>query len=238
MRAIAPLPKPRSLAHALRNKTPLALLAEIKKASPSKGVIQPDFQPVKQALAYVAGGADALSVLTDETYFQGSVQVLKQVREAVTIPILRKDFIVDEWQVYESRAIGADAILLIAAALSEEQLAHLYHLATDLDLEVLLEVHSELEWAQVASLHPAIVGINNRDLRTFEVNLEHTVEIAKAIAPETLIVSESGLARHEDVLTVQKAGASAILVGETLMRSGVDGALQAIAALLYGVPAS
>lgn len=234
MRRIDAVPAPRSLAQALRNKQPLGLIAEIKKASPSKGIISADFQPVQQAQAYQQGGADAMSVLTDETYFQGSTAVLQQVAQVAKIPILRKDFMIDEWQVYESRAIGADAILLIAAALQDDKLASLYTLSTKLGMDVLLEVHSAQELQRVLPLRPRIIGINNRDLRTFHVDLQQTISIASLIPPSTVIVSESGLTRHADIVTVQQAGAQAVLVGESLMRSGIEGASEAIKTLLYG----
>ncbi len=232
--AIDAMPAPRSLAQALRNKKPLALIAEIKKASPSKGIISADFNPVQQALAYQQGGADAMSVLTDETYFQGSTVVLQQVAQIAEIPILRKDFIIDEWQVYESRAIGADAILLIAAALPDDKLATLYALSLELGMDVLLEVHSQEELQRVLPIDPHIIGINNRDLRTFQVDLQQTVAIAASVPPTTVLVSESGLMRHGDIVTVKEAGAHAVLVGESLMRSGIAGAPLAIKELLYG----
>lgn len=228
------MPAPRSLAQALRNKKHVGLIAEIKKASPSKGIISTDFQPIRQAQAYQQGGADAISVLTDETYFQGSTAVLQQVAQVAEIPILRKDFIIDEWQVYESRAIGADAILLIASALPDDKLTTLYALSMQLGMDVLLEVHSIEELQRVLPISPCIIGINNRDLRTFQVDLQQTVAIAALVPPTTVLVSESGLTRNEDIVIVKQAGAHAVLVGESLMRSGIAGAALAIKELLYG----
>lgn len=214
--------KPRAFAAALQHQDPVALIAEIKKASPSKGVIQPDFQPMKQAKAYEDGGAHALSVLTDETYFQGSCEILRQVRSVTELPILRKDFIIDPWQVYEARIIGADAILLIVAALSDQTLRELYQLARSLSLDVLIEVHNEEEYDRVVDVSSALIGINNRDLHTFSVDLEQTRHVAARVSARSLLVSESGIATHDDVRFVKEAGAKAILVGETLMRQGLD----------------
>ncbi len=224
----------RPFAQALEGGAPVALIAEIKKASPSKGVIQPDFRPLEAALAYERAGAAALSVLTDEVYFQGGNDVLTRVREAVALPVLRKDFIVDELQVYEARAIGADAVLLIAAALPESQLRELHALATELGMDALVEVHEPAEYERVAAFAPRIVGVNNRDLRTFTVDLGQTARIAAMVAHDAVIVSESGIATPDDVARVQACGARAILVGETLMRGSLADIPARVAALLSG----
>ncbi|MCY2931196.1 MAG: indole-3-glycerol phosphate synthase TrpC [Planctomycetota bacterium] len=200
------------------------LIAEVKRASPSAGVIRPDFDPVAIARRYEQAGADALSVLTDETYFHGSLDYLRAVRQAVNLPILRKDFIIDESQVYQARAAGADAILLIAAALPAGTLLDLLILATELRMTTLIEVHSVEELMAVRSVvgfpHAAysLLGINNRDLSTFEVSLETTLRLSGLAGEGVPIVSESGIRTRADVARLAGAGVKAILVGETLMR--------------------
>ena len=202
----------------------LNLIAEVKKASPSAGVIRPDFDPVRIACRYEAGGADAISVLTDATYFQGSLDYLRQVRQAVGLPVLRKDFLIDESQVYESRAAGADAILLIAAALSPGRLADLMILAAELRMTALVEVHGADELMQVRSMigfpHEAysLLGINNRDLTTFEVHIETTLRLCDLAGPAAPVISESGIKTRQDVERLRAAGVKGLLVGETLMR--------------------
>ena len=222
----------RPFGRALRENAPVALIAEVKKASPSKGLIQPDFRPLEIAAAYERAGAAAISVLTDEVFFQGGNDILARVRDAVSIPVLRKDFIVDALQIYESRAIGADAVLLIAAALDDGQLREFYALARELGMDALVEVHSPQEYERVAGFSPGIVGVNNRDLRTFAVDLGQTAEVAALVTHDAVIVSESGIATREDVARVRACGASAILVGETLMRGEVADIPGRIAALL------
>jgi indole-3-glycerol phosphate synthase len=197
----------------------IAVIAEIKKASPSAGVITADFNPLSQAREYARGGAHALSILTDEKYFQGSLAYLRQVREQVELPLLRKDFIVHELQVYESVVAGADAILLIVASLDDETLRALYDLAKTCQLDVLVEVHDLREMDRALELGADLIGINNRNLKTFEVNLATTEELAEEIPSDTIGVSESGIRMAEDVRRVRAAGISAILVGETLMRA-------------------
>lgn len=229
-------PPVRSFIGALRANSPLALIAEIKKASPSKGVIEPNFQPLRMAQAYLAAGAAALSILTDVTYFQGSNAILEEVRAASPLPLLRKDFVIDERQIFEARAIGADAILLIVAALPDrELLRHLYDTAIGLGMAVLVEVHTTEEAERAAYLQPALLGVNNRDLRTFTVDLRQMEQVASLVPASTLLVSESGIATADDVLRVQRAGAGAILVGETLMRFGVEGVAEGVRQLLSGV---
>jgi indole-3-glycerol phosphate synthase len=197
----------------------ITLIAEVKKASPSAGVIAEDFDPVQQARVYGAAGAHAISVLTDEKFFQGSLLDMKQVREQVELPVLRKDFIVSPLQVYEASVAGADAILLIVAALEKGELKDLHNLASDLQLDVLVEVHDLKEMDQAVDIGAEIIGINNRDLHTFEIHLETTLKLAEEIPSECLAVSESGIKTREDVKLLRDAGMNCILVGETLMRS-------------------
>lgn len=237
-RRAAEAPPTRGFCAALAREHPIALIAEVKKASPSKGVIEPDFRPVEIACAYERAGAAALSVLTDATYFQGGNDVLATVRAAVRVPVLRKDFIIDEIQIYEARAIGADAVLLIAAALDDVRLREFHALAHDLALDALVEVHGLDEWERAAHLHPPLAGVNNRDLRTFTVDLEQTARVGRRVPGDTLLVSESGIASADDVRRVRTAGARAILVGETLMRLGVGGVEEGAAALLAGARAA
>ena len=201
------------------------LIAEIKKASPSAGVIRSDFDPPAIARQYALAGADALSVLTDEQYFQGSLDYLTQAREAVDLPLLRKDFIIDPLQIYEGRLGGADAILLIAAALEPGELGDLLGLANELQMACLVEVHNADELSKVeailasAAVSKNLLGVNNRDLTSFNVDLATTVTLLERIAGAIPVVSESGIKTRRDVETVARAGARAILVGETLMRS-------------------
>lgn len=211
--------KPISLAAALRQER-ISCICEVKKASPSKGLICPNFHPVEIAKAYENAGANAISCLTEEHYFQGSSDFLAEIRHNVSLPILRKDFIFSAYQIYEAAAIGADAVLLIAAVLPVSQLAELYGLAYELGLEVLVEVHDEEEMAAVQAVHPKILGVNNRNLKTFDVDLQ-TVARLKPYAPkDAIFVSESGIRNHLDMQTVRRLGADAVLIGETLMRSG------------------
>jgi indole-3-glycerol phosphate synthase len=203
----------------------LTLIAEVKKASPSVGVIAENFNPVNQAREYQRGGADALSVLTDEKYFQGSLQYLCDIRQQVRLPLLRKDFILHELQVYESVVSGADAILLIVAALGDAQLNRLYDLAKTLQLDVLVEVHNMEEMDRALDLDADIIGINNRNLKTFEVSLETTASLAGEIPADCLGVTESGIKTADDILFCRREGIDCFLIGETLMRSGDVGAM-------------
>ncbi|RKD72848.1 indole-3-glycerol phosphate synthase [Sinobaca qinghaiensis] len=197
----------------------IRVIAEVKKASPSKGVIREDFDPVSIAKSYEAGGAAALSVLTDVTYFQGAREYVTAVKQAVNLPVLRKDFIIDEKQIEESRRIGADAILLIAEAMKPSRLHELYKEAKATGLDVLVECHSKDELtALLDEFEPEIIGINNRDLKTFYTSLDTTRDLSALLPEESLLVSESGIATYEDVLEVKKAGARGVLVGESLMR--------------------
>ncbi|MDR2463475.1 MAG: indole-3-glycerol phosphate synthase TrpC [Verrucomicrobiales bacterium] len=204
----------------------VTLIAEVKKASPSAGLIAAEFNPVNQAREYQRGGADSLSVLTDEKFFQGALPFLRDIRQQVDLPLLRKDFILDELQVYESALAGADAILLIAAALADDELDRLYNLARDLQLDVLVEVHDMAEMDRALDLGADIIGINNRSLRTFEVSLENTERLAGEIPADCLGVSESGIKTPADVQRCRAEGIECFLIGEALMRSGdVRGAI-------------
>jgi indole-3-glycerol phosphate synthase len=225
--------QPRCFAKALRERANTgapAILAEIKKASPSKGLIRADFDPPALAVALEQGGAAALSVLTDEPVFQGSLAFLEQASSATELPCLRKDFILDPWQILEARAHRADAILLIAAALSDRELADLTAAAHALELDVLCEVHTAEELARVQDLGADAYGVNNRNLATFEVSLETSLALAGNLPPGAVHVAESGLHTAEDILMLQAAGFHAFLIGESLMRQPQPGA--ALKALL------
>lgn len=212
---------PRNFYQALVNKHEAgqaAVIAEIKKASPSKGVICENFDPVATAVSYEANGAACLSVLTDEKFFQGSELYLEKAREATQLPVLRKDFIIDAYQVFESRAMGADCILLIAACLSHEQMLTLTRLAYDLGMDVIIEIHNMEELDKTAGLPVRIIGINNRNLHTFETDLATSFNLALLIPEEIMVVTESGIANQEEVRLLRSAGIDSFLVGESLMR--------------------
>jgi indole-3-glycerol phosphate synthase len=198
----------------------IALIAEVKKASPSAGIICKDFDPVKIAKEYEAAGASCLSVLTDEKFFQGSLNYLRQIRAAVKIPLLRKDFIIDERQILEAIEWGADAILLIVAILTDEQLQKFHSLATQAGLAALVEVHDEEELERALKISPQLIGVNNRDLKTFKVDLATTEKLAQKIVAGKILVAESGIHSRADVERLKKNGAKAILVGESLLRGG------------------
>ncbi|MBI5380060.1 MAG: indole-3-glycerol phosphate synthase TrpC [Nitrospirae bacterium] len=202
----------------------IRLIAEIKKASPSRGLLRSDYQPAALARIYEKNGASALSVLTDAPFFQGSLEDLEAVRRAVGLPLIRKDFTLDAYQIYEARACGADAILLIAGILSRSQIEDCFGVAKEIGLDTLLEVHTARELEAALQTPVEILGINNRDLESFEVRLETTFDLRPAIPPGRLVVSESGISTRQDVERLQQAGVHAILVGETFMRSPDVGA--------------
>lgn len=218
----------RGFIKALRAKNP-GLIAEIKKASPSVGIIREDFNPADLAKAYRAGGAACLSILTDEPYFQGKTEYLMAGRAACDLPVLRKDFIVDPYQVYETRAMGADCMLIIMAALEDALVSDIYQLATSLSLDVLFEIHDHAELDRALKLSPRMVGVNSRNLKTLKVDLNTALDIAAAMPADILRVAESGIHSHEDLKRLQNAGFPAFLVGESLMRQpDVTAATQAL----------
>ena len=209
----------RNFLSALQVDGEIGLIAEVKKASPSKGVIREDFDPVSIARSYESAGASCISVLTDENFFQGHRDYLVQVGDAVKLPTLRKDFIIDPWQVHDARAAGADAVLLIAECLEASQLNDLHCLINELGMTALVELYDRENIEKVMACSPSLVGVNNRDLNTFEVNLEHSIEIRKSLPDEITFVSESGISSNAEVQRLQAANVDAILVGESLMRS-------------------
>jgi len=209
---------PRDFLASICNTPDIALIAEVKKASPSKGVIRESFDPVSIARTYEEHGAACISVLTDEPYFQGHIEFLRWVKDAVQIPILRKDFILDPYQIVESRAYGADAVLLIAECLPGDELPRLYHEVLTWGMTPLVEIYELENLHRVVDLGAKLIGINNRNLRTFEVDLEHTIRLREQIPPDRLVVGESGIQTHEDVKRLARAGVNAILVGESLVR--------------------
>lgn len=200
-----------------------AIISEVKKASPSKGVIREDFDPAAIAQSYAEYGATCLSVLTDVDFFQGSDKNLKLSRDACSLPALRKDFIVDAWQIYESRLLGADCILLIVAALSANQVREYYDLATQLGLDVLIEVHSAVELDTAQTTGAKLIGVNNRDLHSFDTRLETTLELLPQIDPQRIVVTESGIHSVDDVRRMRAAGVNSFLVGEAFMRAANPG---------------
>jgi indole-3-glycerol phosphate synthase len=206
-----------------------AVIAEVKKASPSKGVLRADFIPADIAQSYAEHGAACLSVLTDKQFFQGSVDYLKQARASCDLPVLRKDFLVDAYQVYESRAMGADCILLIAACLTDAQMAEFEAIAQSLDMAVLVEVHDKAEMERALKLKTPLVGINNRNLKTFEVSLDTTLALKDMVGKDRIVVTESGIHTRDDVLRMGAAGVGTFLVGEAFMRAQEPG--EALAAL-------
>ena len=206
-----------------------AVIAEIKKASPSKGVIREDFIPADIAQSYAEFGAACLSVLTDVQFFQGSVDCLKQARASCQLPVLRKDFMVDAYQIFESRCMGADAVLLIAACLDDAQMKDMEAIALGLDMAVLVEVHDQAELARALRLKTPLIGINNRNLKTFEVSLDTTLALRSQVPAERILVTESGIHTRDDVLRMGAAGVNAFLVGEAFMRVPEPGeALEAL----------
>ncbi len=201
-----------------------AVIAEVKKASPSKGIIRPDFDPVQIARSYLQGGACCLSVLTDVEYFKGSEAYLRQVKNVVDLPILRKDFMLDPWQIYESRAMGADCVLLIVACLDDEALHELYALAKKLGMDVLVEVHDEAEMNRALHTDARLIGVNNRNLKTFETSLETSKHLRSQVDDSRIIVSESGIHSSADIEYLQQQDIHTFLIGESLMRHADPGA--------------
>jgi indole-3-glycerol phosphate synthase len=223
-RRLADAPPPRDFFAALAAPGPIRLIAEIKKASPSAGVIRQDFDPIEIGKIYEAHGAACLSVLTDEPFFQGRLEYLPLVREAVELPVLRKDFILDSYQLIEARVAGADAVLLIAECLDDCQLRKLHNETIELGMTPLVELYEPQHLDRVLESGATLVGVNNRDLRTFVVDLEHTLRLRPRIPQECVMVSESGIKCYADVERLEAAGVDAILVGESLMREADIGA--------------
>ncbi len=216
----------RDFVGALRSKITAgkaAVIAEVKKASPSKGVLRPDFIPADIAQSYAEYGAACLSVLTDRQFFQGSVDYLKQARASCSLPVLRKDFMIDAYQVYEARVMGADCILLIAACLDDQQMKDMEALAHSMDMSVLVEVHDEAELDRALKLKTPLVGINNRNLKTFEVSLDATVKLSGKVPADRIVITESGIATEADVKLMRDAKINAFLVGEAFMRAEEPG---------------
>ena len=221
---IAELNEPKDFLEALRQASILpAVIAEIKKASPSKGVLRENFNPVEIAKSYEAGGASCLSILTDRDFFQGDPQYLIKARAAVSIPVIRKDFIIDPYQVYETRALGADCILLIVSCLNDKQLQTLSDLAQELTMDVLVEVHDIEELQRALKLNLPMIGINNRNLRTFKVNLQTTIDLLAEITDDKLVITESGIMSKSDVDMMHKHNVFGFLVGEAFMRKANPG---------------
>jgi indole-3-glycerol phosphate synthase len=216
-RQLANVPPPRGFLAALAAGPPIRLIAEVKKASPSKGVIRADFDPVAIARTYQQHGASCISVLTDEQYFQGSLEYLRQVRATVDLPVLRKDFIIDSYQVVEARAAGADAVLLIAECLDDDLLKRLHDAIVELGMTPLVELYEPANVDRVLRVGARLVGVNNRDLRTFEVDLEHTLRLRRQIPADRVFVAESGIRTRQDAQRLDAAGVQAMLVGESLL---------------------
>ena len=225
--AAAAMPEPRDFAGALRAKVAAgeaAVIAEIKKASPSRGVLREDFDPAAIAASYAGHGAACLSVLTDQQFFQGSADYLRSARAACSLPVLRKDFMLDAYQVYEASAMGADCILLIVAALNPRRMAELAAIATDLGMAVLVEVHNSVELDRALELKTPLIGINNRNLHTFETRLDVTLGLLKRIPPDRIVITESGILQPADVSLMRDNGVDCFLVGEAFMRAPDPGA--------------
>lgn len=223
---VADMPDTRGFAAAIEARIAagdVAVIAEVKKASPSKGVIRAQFNPVSIARSYELGGAACLSVLTDKDFFQGSEDFLQQARAACSLPVLRKDFVIDPYQIYEARAIGADCVLLIVAALGDADLLELSLLASELNLDVLCEVHDAEELERAQAVPVPLIGVNNRSLRTFETSLETTLELQHLLEYDRILVAESGIHTPQDVTRLREAGIHAFLLGEVFMRAADPG---------------
>ena len=217
-KAVRDLPSPRDFRKAIKGPE-CSIIAEVKKSSPSKGRIREDFDPLKIASIYEANGAAAISVLTDEEFFEGKKSYLSEIKETISLPILRKDFIIDPYQIYETRVIGGDAVLLIAGILKEETLRQFINLAKSLGLSPLVEVHSRKEMDKALAAGAGIIGINNRNLKTFSTDLRTSVELAPFVPEDRIVISESGIHSREDLETLMKKGIYSFLVGETLMKA-------------------
>jgi indole-3-glycerol phosphate synthase len=216
---ISCLPPPRDFVGAISHHAPMAVIAEIKHASPSAGIIKEGVDLRKLAFEYEKGGASAVSVLTEPHFFKGEITHLRQVKEMTSLPVLQKDFIIDPFQIYEGRTSGADAVLLIAALLDREQLRDFVNLARSFSMTPLVEIHNEDDLEKIANLDLSLIGVNNRDLRTLQVDLKTTLRLKRKISPEIKVISESGIKSSQDVRLLREAGIDGILVGETLMRS-------------------
>lgn len=230
--AVHQAPLVRDFLAALRGHPSMRLIAEVKKASPSKGLIRENFQPVQIAKEYEAGGAAAISVLTDEVYFQGHLEYLTQIRAQVGIPVLRKDFVLDEYQVYEARAAGADAVLLIAECLPGDSLAAMHQCIESLGMTALIELYEPVHMERVLATGTKLLGVNNRDLHSFHVDLEHVIRLRSQVPSDVTLVGESGIFTHADVTKLHAAGIDAMLVGESLMRQ--SDVRRAVELLLHG----
>lgn len=229
---LADAPPVRGFLNALRSAEAPALIAEVKKASPSAGLIRPDFDPVAIATEYESSGAACLSILTDEKFFQGHLDYLKAIRKVVGIPVMRKEFIIDRYQVLEARVAGADCILLIAECLDDAQLIDLYQYARELGMDVLIELYDLENVPRVMATGTKLLGVNNRDLRSFVTSMEHTFIVRGQVPGDVLLVSESGIGTHDDILRLRAAGIGAVLVGESLMRQ--PSVSQAVRRLMLG----
>lgn len=228
---ITSAPVPKGFINALKNHERTAIIAEVKKASPSKGIIRQEFNPVKIAQDYEIAGAACLSVLTDEPYFQGKDEYFRDIRAAVNLPMLRKDFIVDPYQIYESRALGADCILLIMAALSDRLATELYTLSASLGMDVLVEVHNEEELLRALTLNPEMVGVNNRNLKTLDVSVQTSHDLATKMPVSVVKIAESGIDSRQTIENLQNSGYQGFLIGESLMRqSDIKAALSTLIA--------
>lgn len=225
-------PPVRGFAEALRLAESPALIAEVKQASPSAGIIRPDFDAVAIARIYESAGATCLSVLTDEKFFRGHLDFLRSIRRTVGIPVMRKEFVIDRYQIAEARVAGADCVLLIAECLSDHELKDLFAYCRELGMDALIELHDAANVERVLATGTQLIGVNNRDLRTFQTSLDHTLTLQSAIPRDVLLVSESGIRTHHDILRLRAAGVGAVLVGESLMRQTDIG--QAVRHLMSG----